>query len=168
MLRPVLIRFVRGIKRQRLQKEVFRGAAPIALLQLRQWWIVKLNGVWIGVGSWPHWTRHVKVPLGREWTKVTLLLVTQKTTSSSWAHFFLKLDTRQIKRNSNNLCSIQHPAEVILPQEQRTYALRRHLEITTRLQGRRLCCTGPSAKGDVSRTLMLLLMGFRVIKCVYV
>lgn len=114
----MFLRLIGGIKRQWLQEEVLCGAAPIALLQLGQRPVIKLNGIWVRVGSWPHRTGHVKVSLGRKWTKATLLLVTQKSPSSSWAHFFLKLGTKQIRRNSNYSCNVWHSAFLILPQEQ--------------------------------------------------
>lgn len=117
----MLIRLVRGVEGQWFQKEVFRGAAPVALLQLGQCPLVKLDGVGVRVGPGPHGPRHTEIPLGRERPPAALVLVAQQTTSSPWARFFLKLGTRQIKRSSNYLCSAWHLAELTLPQEQGTW-----------------------------------------------
>lgn len=117
----MLIGLVRGVEGQWFQKEVFRGAAPVALLQLGQRPLVKLDGVGVRVGPGPHGPRHTEIPLGRERPPAALVLVAQQTTSSPWARFFLKLGTRQIKRSSNYLCSAWHLAELTLPQEQGTW-----------------------------------------------
>lgn len=115
----------------------------------------------------------MKVPLGRKWAQVALLLVTQKAPSSSWAHFFLKLKTRQVGRISNYSCSLWHPALLILLPEQGTRGLGRQccvplgclrLPPGSRHGGFALLAL---SQQDVSRTLMLLLRGFQVVKYIF-
>lgn len=160
----MLLRLVGGVEGQRFQEEVFRGAAPVALLQLGQRPLVKLNGVGVRVGPGPHGAGNAQVPRRRKRPAAALVLVTHQTTSPPWARLFLKLETRQIKRNSNYFCSVWHLAELILPHA---------LGITALPQGCTSkacwpCSTGCSTKGDLSSALMLLLMGFWETKCEYV
>lgn len=164
----MLIRLLGGVEGQWFQEEVFRATAPVALLQLGQRPLVELNGVGVGVGPGAHGAGRAEVPLRRERPAAALARVTHQTASSPRARFLLELETRQIKRSSNYFCSVWCLAGFVLPQEQGTRAL----GITALPQGCTSrghwpCSTGRSTKGDFSRTLMSLLMGFWVTKCVY-
>lgn len=165
----MLLRLVGGVEGQWLQKEVLSAAAPVALLQLGQRPLVELDGVGVRVGPGAHGTGHAEVPLRHKRPPAALARVTHQTTSSPWARFLLQLDTRHIKRSSNYFCSVWHLAELILPQEQGTHALGiTGLPQGCTSKGHWPCSARCSAKGDFSRTLGLLLMGFWVTKCVYV